>query len=233
VIASLSAQQILTSCFGAPSVPNNFCALIFPRNQFGLFGTPALISAGVNFAKLTARGIDFDLSYRHRVGPGRLDLRGIATYVLERTNFVNPQFPEVGVRTMSTLGEPRFSATMITGYTLGHFDLRYTLRYIGSTLAGFTYESVHSQPDGCIPQTTGAPLCPPFNSDIADRLNTGAAWYHDFRLGYTVNKYNFYVGVDNAFNKQPPLGLTGVGAGSAIYDNIGRFFYAGAVLDLQ
>jgi hypothetical protein len=25
----------------------------------------------------------------------------------------------------------------------------------------------------------------------------------------------------------PPLGLTGVGAGSSIYDNTGRFFYGG------
>jgi hypothetical protein len=40
-------------------------------------------------------------------------------------------------------------------------------------------------------------------------------------------KYNFYVGLDNATNTKPPLGLTGIGAGSGIYDNIGRFMYAG------
>jgi hypothetical protein len=31
----------------------------------------------------------------------------------------------------------------------------------------------------------------------------------------------------------PPLGLTGAGAGSAIYSSIGRFFYAGATIDLR
>ena len=39
--------------------------------------------------------------------------------------------------------------------------------------------------------------------------------------------FEFYVGVDNLTNKEPPLGLTGIGAGSAIYDAKGRFFYSG------
>jgi hypothetical protein len=229
LISVLGAQTILNSCFGSPSVPNNFCTLINPRTPFGLFGTPALLSAGVNFAKQTSKGIDFDLSYRHRVGPGRFDLRGFATYTLNRTNFTDPQNPNLGTRQLSTLGDPVFAGTAIAGYTLGHFDLRYTLRYIGSTLAGFTYEDTHSFPPACNPDGT----CPPFNSDIADRINTGAVWYHDVRFGYTVNKFNFYVGVDNIFDKLPPVGLTGVGAGSGIYSDLGRFIYAGAVVDIK
>ena len=34
------------------------------------------------------------------------------------------------------------------------------------------------------------------------------------------------LGVDNAFDKQPPFGLTGMGAGGAIY-SIGRYSYRG------
>ena len=99
-------------------------------------------------------------------------------------------------------------------------------------MTDFAYEDTHSFSGACT--TQGAVTsCPPFNSDIADRIDTGSVWYHDIRLGYTVNKYNFYVGVDNIFNRLPPLGLTGAGAGSGIYSNFGRFFYAGAVLDLK
>jgi outer membrane receptor protein involved in Fe transport len=228
LISVLSAQTILNACVDAASINNNFCPLINPRDQFGLLASPALLSAGVNFAKQKSRGIDFDLSYRHRVGPGRLDLRGFATYTLERTDFTDPRNPNLGNRILSELGDPVFSGTAIAGYTLGHFDLRYTLRYIGS-MTDFNYEDNHKFSPGC----TSATTCPPFNSDRADRFNTGAVWYHDIRVGYTVNKYNFYVGVDNLFNRLPPLGLTGVGAGSGIYSDIGRFFYAGAVLDLQ
>jgi outer membrane receptor protein involved in Fe transport len=38
-----------------------------------------------------------------------------------------------------------------------------------------------------------------------------------------------YLGVDNLTNKEPPLGLTGIGGGSSIYDARGRFYYAGVI----
>jgi outer membrane receptor protein involved in Fe transport len=37
------------------------------------------------------------------------------------------------------------------------------------------------------------------------------------------------MGIDNLLNRNPPLGLSGIGDGSGIYTNRGRFFYAGAV----
>ena len=42
-----------------------------------------------------------------------------------------------------------------------------------------------------------------------------------------------YGGIDDIANKKPPLGATGIGGGSGIYRNIGRFFYAGFVVDLK
>lgn len=55
-------------------------------------------------------------------------------------------------------------------------------------------------------------------------------FYHDVRASVDVNKqFNFYLGVDDITNRKPPLGGTGIGGGSGIYRNIGRFFYAGAV----
>jgi len=42
-----------------------------------------------------------------------------------------------------------------------------------------------------------------------------------------IGPADFYVGVDNILNTLPPLGLTGVGNGSGIYSNRGRFAYAG------
>jgi hypothetical protein len=236
LISVLGAQTILNSCFGTP-LPNNFCGLINPRNQFGLFASPALLSAGVNFAKEISRGIDFDLGYRKRFANGNLlTLRGIATYTLERTDYTDPQNPNLGNRILSELGDPVFSGTGIIGYTFGKFDVRYTARFIGSQTI-FAYEDTHSFAPACFPQTqtdgSVLQICPPFNSDVADRINTGSFWYHDIRVGYTINKFNFYVGVDNIFNKLPPLGLTGAGAGSGIYDNTGRFMYAGAVIDFK
>lgn len=222
LIAVLDGQTILNQCFDQTSTNNQFCQLLFPRTQFGLFPSPALISAGVNFAKQTSRGFDFDATYRHRFSNGlRLDMRGIATYTIERNNFIDPTDPTFVDRQLSELGDPVFSGTLITGLGMGAFDLRHTLRYIGS-MTDFAYEDTHS--------VGGRP---PNNPDVADRIRAGAVMYHDIRLGFTIPHYQFYLGVDNVFNKHPPLGLTGAGEGSGIYNGIGRFYYAGAVIDLK
>jgi len=222
LIAVLGGQTILNQCFDQTSTSNQYCSLLGARDAFGLFPSPALTSAGVNFAKQTSKGIDFDVSYRHKFGNGlRLDTRAIATYTMERNNFIDPTDPGFADRQLSELGDPVFSGTLITGLGLGKFDLRHTLRYIGS-MTDWDYEDTHS--------VQGRP---PNNPDVADRIRTGAVMYHDLRLGFTIPSYQFYLGVDNVFNRHPPLGLTGAGEGSGIYNGIGRFFYAGAVIDLK
>jgi outer membrane receptor protein involved in Fe transport len=213
LIAVLDGQTILDQCFNQPSTANQFCGLLASRDAFGLFASPALTSAGVNFAKQTSKGIDFDASYRHKFANGvRFDTRAIATYTLERNNFIDPTDPTFVDRQLSELGDPVFSGTLITGIGVGKFDLRHTMRYIGS-MTDFAYEDTHSV-DGR----------PPDNPDVADRIRTGAVMYHDLRVGFTIPHYNFYMGVDNVFNRHPPLGLTGAGEGSGIYNGIGRFF---------
>ena len=71
---------------------------------------------------------------------------------------------------------------------------------------------------------------PPENPDYAERKTYPSVFYHDVRLGVDIGpKYNFYLGIDNLTNKKPPFGLTGIGAGSGIYDARGRFYYSGVV----
>ena len=232
LIATLSGQQILNQCFGSSAgINNQYCQLLFPRDQFGLFPQPALLSGGVNFAKQTSRGIDIDMTYRKNFANGHhIDLRGIGTYTLERTNFTDPQFPKVGDRQLGELGDPVFSGTLIAGYGFGPFDLRWTARYIGS-MTDWSWEDTHAFAPACDP-ISGE--CPPFNADVADRINTGSVLYNDVKLTFALKKkYEFYLGVDNLFDKQPPLRLTGAGAGSGIYNGIGRFFYAGFTVDLK
>ena len=70
--------------------------------------------------------------------------------------------------------------------------------------------------------------CPPENADYANRQYYPSAVYHYLRASYDFNKtVNLYVGIDNVADKIPPLGLTGTGGGSAIYESRGRFLYGG------
>jgi outer membrane receptor protein involved in Fe transport len=56
-------------------------------------------------------------------------------------------------------------------------------------------------------------------------------FYHDIRIAIEPsNRFEFTLGVDNVLDRQPPFGLTGAGAGSGIFSNTGRSFYAGAVV---
>jgi outer membrane receptor protein involved in Fe transport len=72
---------------------------------------------------------------------------------------------------------------------------------------------------------------------LPDDLPIGAYFYHDMQLRYSWgddSKYAAYFGVDNVFDKKPPLveqnfasNITGTETAAESYDPIGRFLYAG------
>lgn len=221
LISSLSAQVILNECFNAPGgiAGNPFCATV-NRNPDHTFAQPAVIAGGVNFARQTSEGIDFEVAYRRTFDNGhKLNVRTIATKVLDRTNFTNPSDPTIPNRVLSELGDPIWAANASVNYDFGALDIGYTLRYIGKQTIGL-YEAQNPF-DGK----------PPQNADQFDRIYYPDVMYHNIRLGYEVAEdFGFYAGVDNVLDRQPPLGLLGTGAGDP-FDNIGRFFYAGARVD--
>jgi outer membrane receptor protein involved in Fe transport len=220
LIAVLSAQQILNLCVDQASINNQYCALINPRDQFGLLASPALLSSGVNFAKQTSRGIDFDMAYRHTFAGGvRVNARGIATYTTNRNNFTDPTHPNVPNRQLSELGDPVFSASLQLGVGQGPWDISYTMRYIGRQTITI-YEATHAFAGN-----------PPSNPDFADRTWYPDVFYHDARVSIKVNnKFRWYLGVDNIFDRKPPLDLLGTEGGSP-YSSIGRYFYSGLQVD--
>ena len=217
LIATLAAQTILNQCYDDPTgIENQYCSLVF-RNADSTFQAPAVISAGINFAKQKTSGIDIDYAYNHTFGNGdKLGLSVLATWVAERTNFINPANPDFADRQLSELGDPKFETQATVSYTRGLFNVRYQFQYIGPMTIS-TYEAQHRFDDR-----------PPTNADVLPRVFYPAYTYHNLRFGANVNKkFNIYLGVDNILDKLPPYGLLGNGAGDAIYDPIGRVVYAG------
>ncbi|MDB5679735.1 TonB-dependent receptor [Sphingomonas bacterium] len=216
LIAVLSAQTILNQCYDLPSLSNQYCALLNPRNADSTFKNPALTSAGVNFAQFKADGIDFELDYTHKFGGFRLDVRALATYVIRRDNFTSPTNPTFRDRIKSELGDPALAANLNIGLGAGPFTFHWSVNYLGKQTIG-AYENYFAV-DGR----------PPQNADNTAQVWYPAIFYHAFKLDIDVSKkFNFYVGVDNAFDTMPPLGLVG-NEGGVPYENIGRYFYAGA-----
>jgi len=238
VIVSLSAQQIVNNCYDSASLSNVFCDLFDRWNGPGLDpvggGNPgqvqgnSLISAGVNFASRVRKGIDTEAAYKTDLGAFKLDTRIIYTHNFQISNFQDPANPKFENRILSELGDPKDEFRWDVAVTHGPVTLGYQMSYIGPMVVNL-WEDIHTLPAACTGTT-----CPPFNADWADIEEYPSVFYHDIRMDWNLKSlggigkdYLFFFGVDNFTNKKPPLGTTATGAGSAIYNVLGRRFFAG------
>ncbi len=239
LIATLGAQQIISLCYdNAGGLNNPFCATVSRNPATGLFNDPAVISGGVNFAAQRTKGIDFDVAYRKTFDNGdRFQMRAIATYVLALNNFTDPTSPITPNRQKSELGDAAFNANFSMTYDWGDFDLLYNLRYIGKqTIGAFETQNAYKglcPASGVTPNQGGTctagtiTTIPANNLDAFPRVFYPDVFYHDLRIGFDVgNDFRFIAGVNNLFDKQPPLGLLGT-AGGDPFDSTGRNFFFG------
>ncbi len=217
LIAVLTAQTIINSCYDAPNLNNGFCTVVF-RDPGGNFSQPTATIAGpINFQRQKTKGVDVDVAWNRTFGNGdRLNLRGIFSYVIQRTNYIDPANPTIPNRQLSELGDPQVEFQLSANYRTGPLKLRYQFQFIGKQNIS-TYEAQHAYAGN-----------PPTNADAFPVVNYPSIIYHNARIGWEIDKkFEFYFGVDNITNRLPPLGNLGVGAGGAIWDNVGRYFYSG------
>ena len=229
VIAGVPVQTVLNNCYDGTSLNNVFCGL-FKRLPAGsidpLTGLSnafeivpgSLQDTTINYASRRARGLDFDVAYQRDLGRfGNLSSRVIFTYVLQRDNYPFIDDPRRRDQITFELGDPEIAFNAEATWKIENFFLNYQLRFIGKQVLNFA-EDIYT--------VAGRP---PQNLDYADRRFYQAVAYHSIRAGVKLDKrFEFYGGVDNLTDKLPPLGLTGVGAGSGIFDNKGRYLYIGA-----
>lgn len=227
VITSPTAQQLVNACYDLPSLQNQFCSLF---QRAGAGGGPrgeiqnqilegSLQAVLLNYAKLKSRGVDVEASYRTDLGSiGQLGARVIYTHALQNDEFLDPTQPGFANQLLKELNEPQDTFNVNLDLKRDKLTLGYQMRYISRMITS-EYEDYFSKQGR-----------PPQNADRNDIRWTPDVFYHDVRVGYDVTDgFNFYLGVDNVANRKPPLGFTGVGEGSGVYSNVGRFFYAGAV----
>jgi outer membrane receptor protein involved in Fe transport len=237
IISSVAAQTILNNCYDFPTLNNVFCAA-FQRNAGTTAGPNgelpgailgnSLIVAPLNFAKRKARGLDFNLQYRTRLGQDvRFSSNLIYVHVLQRSNFEDPTNANFENRILSEVGDPQdeFRFDMDLGYK--NFTFGYRFRFIGEQFTG-AYETFRDGVNGL----------PASNIDAISAQEYPVVTYSDIRLEWNVGSetgegdrtkgLRLTLGVDNIFNQLPPLGSTATGSGTAIYDFRGRSFYVAA-----
>jgi outer membrane receptor protein involved in Fe transport len=233
-IVTLGAQTVINQCYDDPGGINNaFCPAVF-RNPNGTFrGQQDVLHAGqtvnfpatgfsfiqgpFNFARQLTRGIDVDVNYSTSFGEDwRLTVRGIVSHLIRRNVFTSVTDPTFLTRERTTLGNPDWNAQANVTIGYKNFDLLYSLRYLSKQSIG-AWRTQNVEQDR-----------PPENLDAFPDVFYPAVAYSDIRGSLKVNdEFTVFLGVDNLFDRLPPLDLLGDGAGSAIFPNMGRFFYAG------
>jgi outer membrane receptor protein involved in Fe transport len=236
VIQTVDAQTIANLCYDSPSLSNAFCGLFKRAGSTGastgelpyqiLEGS--LLQAPVNFASLQTRGLDIDFAYSKRFGGVELTSHVIWTHQLENQANADPTNPSFADTILGEIGSPKDAINWNVTADFGSFYFGAQVRYLGKmTISNFEDQNSFQGR-------------PPQNADIADTLNYPEIVYGDVRFGVNFKKNSsFYIGVDNLTDRHPPFASTGLQAsvipgvadngtgGTAIYDVVGRRFYAG------
>jgi len=229
IITTLTPQQIVNSCYDFPTLDNVFCGQ-FQRNrttavngtgdQPGRIVTNSLINAPLNFARRVREGIDVNFTYGARISPDvRFNANLIYTHNLKISNYQDPTNPDFENRILGEVGDPADEFRLDIDVTYRDFTLGYRLRYIGEQYIS-TYEDQFSL-NGLNPA----------NADFADTLELPVVTYSDIRIEWNVlgggttgrESLRFYAGVDNVFDRHPPLGSLGTGAGPGAVGNMGAY----------
>ena len=228
VIAAASAQQIVNLCYDE----GQFCDL-FQRNTTGATLASgevpgqiiqgSLIQAGLNFASLKRRGIDVQANYNHSIGAdARLSVRAFYTHQLKNSDYTDPTRPNYEARNLGQLGDPKDEVNFNADLTVNKYTIGYGAHYIGPMLTT-AYSNLYS--------INGLP---PQNEDTISIRKYPEVLYHDVRFSVQLGSSNenrrgfeWFFGIDNFTDKKPPLGSTGTGSGSAIYEVLGRTYFSG------
>lgn len=204
-IDTIDAQEILDRCVDSTTgINNQYCNLI-TRNASGEI---SLIQNSVlNVAGQKASGVDFELGYDFDALEGSFKTRLIGTYLIERKDYPFQDDPSSYIEYAGTTGEAKWQTNLSLTYAKDNFYSTVETRFI-SEVDLYTNVDLAS------------------NSNPSNQMFYGKYFITDMTVGYSFDSgLGVKVGVDNLFNRKLPYGTRGTGAGSASYDNIGRFGY--------
>lgn len=218
LLTPLGAQTMLNACFANNASP--YCSLIHRNdNTSKLPGSVFILyTPTVNLGTLSTSGVDFTLNYQlphfslGGMNPGAFRVGLNTTYTATYNNDATPGQP--GAKTINYAGTfsaqfgniSRWRGEATFNWVKGSWSAQWQTRWIDRLVALN------------VDQVTGA------NAPM------GGTMYHAVELDYAVPTFHtrFSVGVDNIFNKRPPLSYR---LDTATYDTLGTYFHARATVD--
>jgi iron complex outermembrane receptor protein len=223
-ITAISAQTVANSCFANNSSP--FCPLI---HRLGSGDIGYIAEPTVNLGKVNTKGIDSSLKYKiphfdvfgENYGDFAVSLD--STYLIRYDNDTAPGQP--GDVTFHMAGHynnqygnfTRWRGLGQLNWTNGPWNASYSVRYVGAVKVGW--------PDGAEEGVSADQHLPGVVLSYAPVL------YHNLSFGYNLAAYHtrLDVGVNNVFDKQPPLfyqnNVLNSNTDTNTYDTLGRYFW--------
>ncbi|WP_102251707.1 TonB-dependent receptor plug domain-containing protein [Xanthomonas arboricola] len=223
-IGTVTAETNATRCVDNPGgINNSFCGFVqraplggFTDPQGRIYPEHSIIgwqALNENLSRSRRVGVDLEMDYRFQLGEGNTVLRLVGTRLIQSREWVFQDFPAEYDEYVTYVTDPRWRAQFQTKYNWNEWRASWDMNYVDGNLR-VTPESYNSNPGSASP------------------IKNGSYTYHNFQFGYQFpgSKIDVYLGIDNAFDKDPPRNYFGSDFTSALYDNIGRFFYLGTTV---
>ncbi len=188
--------------------------------------------APFNFASQTARGVDFEIGYTAPVGPGTLNLRGLATYYIENVsdNGIDAPNDVAGVNAFGGIPSFTYRVSAIYG-----FDSGFTASFVGRGFSDGKYDNDYIECAATCPASDPLGVARTINTNSIDgTLYLDANFNYDFTLGPV--DATAMLGVKNVLDRDPVLVGNGPNGNNtpaypqtnrALYDTLGRTFRLG------
>ena len=218
LITGLAAQTVANVCYAVDDNP--FCSYIH-RNAGGDVNYVQVPT--VNLGRLDTKGVDFGLKYRlPETAIGNFSVTFDSTYIGQFDNNTVPGSPlptthVAGKYNVAYGNYARWRALAGVNWNLGSWDANWRIHYVGPLSIGNEDVRQGTSADGGFPGV---------------ELRFGAQVEHSLALGYNFDKINtrIDVGVDNVFDKQPPLfyqnNVLNSNTDVNTYDTLGRYYWA-------
>ena len=215
------AQTILTQCY---NTQGPICGNIvrYPDGSIK-FVTEAAFNSG----NLVDQGLDIGAHYRLPATQWGVFRVGVDGTYIEKYNIDQGGFTQHLAghfdKTFGNFARVRALATL--DWNLGPWTANWTTRYIGRITLGYANS-------GLGPSAVESSTNPYNPNPQGPVLHYGAVTYQNASLGYNIEPINTFVqvGVDNIFDKQPPLlyfnNVLNANTDVSTYDVVGRFYRA-------
>lgn len=233
VITSVGAQQILTTC---ANTGTTLCNLM-DRDPSGV--VTDIRDVQVNADQQDVRGVDFVVSYSKDTDYGLFNFTWDTSYTddyvisvldYETLEFVDFNFFDVSESSTSVVDQLfRMRSNLGVNWSYGDWNVFYQARYI----SGWDQQCDPDLNDDIVASTVpaGFQWCTfaSETSDVNNRAHVGGTTYHDLQAQYHLANYDttLSLGVQNLFDKQPPLDANAFANSfnPYYYDGVGQRWY--------